>query len=191
MRSRHLAARVRNGTTQQGRQIERKTAESRQAIGGSDPAGGARYILTGYRVKSHRDDRAAAEDVQTHQPGRLRAPPRRSYQAGWPRRTSRVDGLPGSPGFLHGFYMVPRWNRYSMASEWKTSQDPGGKGNHQHRSCGSTRHIHHYLRIDRESSSHPPHDRSGGRHRPALRRRRIRVHASPRALVWPARVRLR
>jgi hypothetical protein len=49
MRSRHPVARVRNGTTQQGRQIERKTAESRQAIGGSDPAGGARYILTGYR----------------------------------------------------------------------------------------------------------------------------------------------
>jgi len=57
MRSRHPVARVRNGTTQQGRQIERKTAESRQAIGGSDPAGGARYILTGYRVaRRYRED---------------------------------------------------------------------------------------------------------------------------------------
>src|SRR5665648_152484 len=35
-----------------GRQIERRTAKSRQAIGESDPAGGARYILTGYRRRS-------------------------------------------------------------------------------------------------------------------------------------------
>src|SRR5450759_2936234 len=32
-----------------GRRIPPRTADSRQAYGGSDPAGGARYILTGLR----------------------------------------------------------------------------------------------------------------------------------------------
>jgi len=37
---------------QPGRRIERKTTRSRQANGGSDPAGAARTILTGYRVET-------------------------------------------------------------------------------------------------------------------------------------------
>jgi hypothetical protein len=43
-----------------GRRIPPRTANSRQAYGGSDPAGGARYILTGIRVaglrRYHRQD---------------------------------------------------------------------------------------------------------------------------------------
>jgi len=45
--------------------------------------------------------------------------------------------------------------------------------------------------IDHEASAHPPRDRSGGRHRLGVRRRRIRRHARPRPDVRHARLRLR
>jgi len=94
MRSRHPAARVRNGTTQQGRQIERKTAESRQAYGGSDPAGGARYILTGLRDDVGEPGRSPGCLPAGH---RHRPPRHRTARRIQPRAARRGSSLSHDP----------------------------------------------------------------------------------------------